>query len=145
MPDQVDGSAVLNLIRPDGTVVNIPAYVLGVTSMWCRSKPLDLSNPNQNLAGQVKHISGVRFDLETDSANTIPPGLKFRLGWSLDKENNQINWREYKPIDKLNAFIPYVIQGRYIYIEIQDTFPVVSWKLTKIEFYGKVLKGSLHK
>ncbi len=145
MVDSVSGTTNIQYITPDGQEVNIPPYLLGVVSMWARSKPLDMSNAQQNNSGKVKHISGVRLDLETDSEKTIPTGFQFRLGWSLDNQDQDIRWGDWKQISKLNEFIPYKIAGRYIWVEIQDIFPVVSWKLTKIEFYGRVMKGQQFK
>lgn len=133
----VDGVTTIGLVI-DGVSISIPTLVIGTSTLYAQSKPLDFESGHGE-SGKVKHISGLRLDIEADQ---VPQRLFVKLGWQTKLEN-PIVWTPFKQVEALNELFPFAISGRYISFYIEDNFPTVQWKLTKIQFYGRLMKGRL--
>lgn len=134
----VDGVASLDM-QLGAARLSFPGINIGDSKNFIQTKPMDFGRPDI-----FKFIQYIRMDL-TSQDLTVPTNLWVKLGWQTDMAD-AINWTPLHQVVNLNPRIPFCITGRFITFYMVDLQPFTDWKMTKLEFYGRMMgKGEGHK
>lgn len=127
-------NAITKITRTDdqGNTLDLPAFSLAENSVYARSKPLDFGQPRND-----KYIDAVRCDLDAD---TVPAKLFIQIGYQHELVD-PIVYTDKMYFTTLNELFTLRVTGRYITFYIEDELPTESWRLTSIEFLGRISRG----
>lgn len=112
-----------------GVIFNLPLLIAGTGELFAMSKDIDFGTP------QEKYIDYLAFDIQAPSD---VPALAIEVGWR-DRMSDNVDWLPKQYLAFNNPVVPIRAQGVLFTLKITDEFPVVQWKLSRVEAYGKLV------
>lgn len=104
----------------------------GSNSLWIESKDIELGSRAH------KYIDTFCGELKNNSDTTAI----IKLGWR-DRLEDSVKWTKEFPLSDFDKLCWTRITGRFFRIRIEDIDPTTIWKLSALEFFGKVGGGRL--
>lgn len=111
-------------------VINIPVAAAGSGTLYLESKDIDFEKP-----GVDKYIDILVFDIQ---APVDIPTFRLLIGWR-NALKDAVNWIDYGYLDFNNPIVKIRLETRYLKVRLIDESPVAQWKLSRLDFYGKLM------
>jgi len=112
--------------------IQYPNIIFSSGNLYVESKDLDLGIPDKQ-----KFIDRIEFDLEAPSDVQL---FSVQIGYR-DRLKDDVTWLDKTYVTLDNPYVTPRITAKFFTLKFTDELPLVQWKLSRMAFYGRVMKG----
>lgn len=131
----IEGTVSISVEDSAGVIIQIPVLVLGQVGLYVETKDLDLGDPTKD-----KFVDMILFDIEADD---VVPLFSVSIGYR-DALNDPIVWTTKEYLTLNNPRVHPRITAKFFKLRFEDESPTTQWRLSRMEFYGRLMGGRLH-